>query len=82
MLIGVQTAKLNAQVTFVNIAVAISPLAGGLSKKLAPSPYIAFWRIFACRKVKKVRRCNFGSLWEVFGNGKTDKNEGFGMLEH
>ena len=41
-LLGCKTATLNAQVTFVNIAVAISALAGGgHSKNFAPSLYIA-----------------------------------------
>ena len=44
-LLGCTTATQNAQVTFVNIAVAISALAGGggggHSKNFAPSPYIA-----------------------------------------
>ena len=47
MLIGVQTATLNAQVTFVNIAVAVSALAGGGKNDFAPSPdYVGVFVFF------------------------------------
>ena len=46
MLIGVQTATLNAQVTFVNIAVAISALAGGRPKTISHRARITL--VFSC----------------------------------
>ena len=79
VLIGVQTATLNAQVTFVNIAVAISALAGA-AKMVSHRTRIllAFARLLDdswVSELKKVWRWNFGSFWEVSGNGKTNKNE-------
>ena len=54
-LLGCNTATLNAQVTFVNIAVAISALAGGGGplKKFRTEPFLSwcfriFWPIFGC----------------------------------
>ena len=90
-LLGCKTATLNAQVTFVNIAVAFSALAAGegAQKRFRTEPGIGlclrdFWTIFACRS----RRYGDGILgrfgrfpatekqtWEASGNGKTDKNE-------
>ena len=79
MLIGVQTVTLNAQVTFVNIAVAISALAGEVLIFVRPEPglrwcFRVFWNDLCMSEVEKAWRCNFGSFWEVFGNGRTDKN--------
>ena len=58
VLIGVQTATLNPQVTFVDIAVAISASAGGGLKIFAPKPFLCwcfcnFWTIFACQRSRR-----------------------------
>ena len=89
-LLGCNSTTLNAQVTFVYIAVAISALAGGGLKMFAPKPFLCwcfrnfsddFWAL----DLKRVLRWNFGSFWGVpatekrtwdaSGNGKTDNNE-------
>ena len=62
VLIGVQTATLNAQVTFVNVAVAIyiSALAGGGQKRFRTEPGLRWcFRDSCVSEVKKVWRCNF-----------------------
>ena len=77
-LLGRNSATLNAQVTFVYIAVAISALAGGGPfKNFAPKPFLCwcfrnfsddFWAL----DLKRVLRWNFGSFWGGSGNRKTD----------
>ena len=89
-LLGCNSATLNAQVTFVYIAVAISALAGGPFKIFAPKPFLCWrFRNFSddlwALDLKRVLRWNFGSFWggsgnrkttwEASGNGKTDNNE-------
>ena len=97
VLIGVQSATLNAQVTFVYIAVAISALAGGGGplKNFAPKPFPCwcfrnFSDVFWGLDLKRVLRSNFGSFWGDFGTerGETEQNsvhrdvlEGFRMSE-
>ena len=79
VLIGVQTATLNAQVTFVNIAVAISALAGGPKNDFAPSPELGgVCVIFGRFLDRTVRECWTG-IWARFGSlpspKKRDKHE-------
>ena len=78
MRIGVQTATLNAQVTFASIAVAISALAGEPSNFLAPSPdYVSvfvFFGRFLRAGGQEGMEMQFWVVWEVFGNRRTDKN--------
>ena len=97
VLIGVQSATLNAQVTFVYIAVAISALAGGGAlKNFAPKPFPCwcfrnFSDVFWGLDLKRVLIWNFGSFWGDFGTGKEEKQkqnsvhrdvlEGFRMSE-
>ena len=57
-LLGCKTATLNAQVTFVNIGVAISALAGGDQERFRTEPGIGwclrdFWTILACRRSRR-----------------------------
>ena len=81
MLIGVQTATLNAQVTFVNIAVAISALAGGALLKFShrnPSSagvFVIFGR-FLCVGSEEGIEMEF---WVVLGRFRQRKN-GLGRL--
>ena len=81
VLIGVQSATLNAQVTFVYIAVAISALAGGGAlKNFAPKPFPCwcfrnFSDVFWGLDLKRVLRWNFGSFWGDFRTGKEEKQE-------
>ena len=76
-LLGCNSATLNAQVTFVYIAVAISALAGGgggALKNFAPKPFLCwcFRNFFGGLDLKRVLRWNFGSFWGGSGNRKTD----------
>ena len=76
--------------TFVNIAVAISALAGGGGQNgfaprpdpkngFAPRPeyggVLDIFRGFWVSERKRVLKWNFGSFWWLSGNGKTAKNE-------
>ena len=77
-LLGCNSATLNAQVTFVFLAVAISALAGGGALKIfAPKPNLC-WCFRNCSDdflaldLKRVLRWNFGSFWGGSGNRKTD----------
>ena len=76
-LLGCNSATLNAQVTFVYIAVAISALAGGGGpfKIFAPKPFLCWcFRIFSddfwALDLKRILRWNFGSFWGGSGNRK------------
>ena len=70
-LLGCKTATLNAQVTFVNIAVAIPALAGGgATQKISHRalPELVFSYLLADSWVlrsKRVLRLNIGSFWRV-----------------
>ena len=84
--------------TFVNIAVAISALAGGGGPKTVSHRdqntvvFSTFFEDFWVFERKRVLKWNFGSFWQLSGNGKTAKNEknivhsqilqGFWMPEH
>ena len=69
-LLGCKTETLNAQVTFViNIAGGPKTISHRAEITLV---FSCFLDDFCVSEVKKVWRCNFGSFWEVFGNGKTD----------
>ena len=51
-------------ITFVNIAVAISALAGGGGKNgFAPRPFSTFFEDFWVSERKRVLKWNFGSFW-------------------
>ena len=75
-LLGCNSATLNAQVTFVNIAVAISALAGGgggglLKFSHRASISLVFSRCFddlLGLEIKTVLRSNFGSFWCLCGS--------------
>ena len=65
--IGVQTATLNAQVTFVNIAVAMSASAWGSQKRFRTEPglrwwFRVFWTIFARRRSRSYGDAILGRL--------------------
>ena len=72
-LLGCTTATQNAQVTFVNIAVAISALAGGgATQRISHRAPISlvfsrFFDDFLGLEIKTVLRSNFGSFWCLCG---------------
>jgi len=68
VLIGGQNSNTKCSTTFVNIAVAISALAGGGAKNgFAPRPeyggVLTFFEDFWVSERKRVLKWNFGSLW-------------------
>ena len=72
-LLGCKTATLNAQVTFVNIAVAISALAGGATQKFSHRAsislvFLRFFDDFLGLEIKMVLKSNFGSFWCLCGS--------------
>ena len=72
-LLACKTATLNAQVTFVNIAVAISALAGGAIQRISHQAPLSlvFSRCFddfLGLEIKTVLRSNFGSFWCLCGS--------------
>ena len=68
-------------ITFVNVAVAISALAGGggpnriSHRDLVLVVFACFFDDFWVSELKRVLKRNFGSFWSASGKGKTDRNE-------
>ena len=67
-------------ITFVNIAVAISALAGGGAKTISHRDlgrvvFARFFDDFWVSELKRPLKRNFGSFWSASGKGKTDRNE-------
>ena len=74
VLIGVQSATLNAQVTFVHVAVAVSAFSGGVGlKKFAPKLFpcycFRFSDVFWGLDLRKVLKWIFGLFSGDFGIG-------------
>ena len=67
VLIGGQNSNTKCSMTFVNIAVAISALAGGAKNGFAPRPdtvvFSTFFEDFWVSERKRVLKWNFGSFW-------------------
>ena len=70
MLIGGQNSNTKCSITFVNIAVAISALAGGPKNGFAPRPefggvfdiFRGFWEFWVSERTR-VLKWNFESFW-------------------
>ena len=67
-------------ITLVNIAVAISALAGGGAKTISHRDLVLvvsarFFDDFWVSELKRPLKRKFGSFWSASGKGKTDRNE-------